>query len=329
MDYGHEQTEEKLKKLEKRIATVFGDALKELKEESKEFFDWFQKEDEKKKLQLENEEITEEQYKKWRLEQIRKSSRYKTLEKKLAQRVTEANKIAVAYINNDMAAIFALNHNFSAFELEQMAGDLSFTLWNEDTVRLLVEENPDILPDLSIDEEKDIDWNRKQVNKAILSGILQGKSVDKIADDLVNRLKDINQNAAIRNARTATTAAENAGRQESYKRAAEMGIQFRKRWVATLDGRTRDSHRDLDGQTVDWDKPFKSKLGKIRYPGDKSAKPADVWGCRCTMRTVEKEGIEAEPRQRRARDPKTGKNVLIADMTYKEWERRKDGSRTD
>lgn len=321
MDYGHEQTEEKLKKLEKRIATVFGDALKELKEESKEFFDWFAKEDEKKKKQLENEEITEEQYKQWRLEQTRKSSRYKTLEKKLAQRVTEANKIAVAYINNDMAAIFALNHNFSAFELEQMAGDLQFTLWDEDTVRLLIEESPDILPDLSIDEEKDIDWNRKQVNKAILSGILQGKSVDKIADDLVNRLKDVNQNAAIRNARTATTAVENAGRQESYKRAAEMGIKVRKRWVATLDGRTRDSHRDLDGQAVDWDKPFKSKLGKIRYPGDRSAKPANIWNCRCTMRTVEKEGIEAESRKRRARDPKTGKNVLIEDMTYREWER--------
>ena len=39
------------------------------------------------------------------------------------------------------------------------------------------------------------------------------------------------------------------------------------------------------------------------------------------MRTVEKDGIEAEPRQMRVRDPKTGKNVLVNEMTYDEWER--------
>jgi hypothetical protein len=37
------------------------------------------------------------------------------------------------------------------------------------------------------------------------------------------------------------------------------------------------------------------------------------------MRTVEKEGIEAEPRQMRVRNPETGRNELISEMTYKEW----------
>jgi hypothetical protein len=39
------------------------------------------------------------------------------------------------------------------------------------------------------------------------------------------------------------------------------------------------------------------------------------------MRTVEKEGIEAEPRQMRARDPETGQNVLVNEMTYDEWQK--------
>ena len=39
------------------------------------------------------------------------------------------------------------------------------------------------------------------------------------------------------------------------------------------------------------------------------------------MRTVEKAGIEAEPRQMRVRDPATGKNVLVNEMTYAEWEK--------
>lgn len=35
--------------------------------------------------------------------------------------------------------------------------------------------------------------------------------------------------------------------------------------------------------------------------------------------TVEKDSIEAEPRKIRVRDPITGKNVVVSDMTYSEW----------
>ena len=87
------------------------------------------------------------------------------------------------------------------------------------------------------------------------------------------------------------------------KAASDMGIKVRKRWVATKDGRTRHAHQKLDGQTVDWDKPFKSELGKIRFPGDPRAKPALTYNCRCTLRTVEKPGIEAEPRKMRVQTP--------------------------
>ena len=129
--------------------------------------------------------------------------------------------------------------------------------------------------------------------------------------------------SAVRAARTAVTGAQNGGRMDSYKAASDMGIKVRKRWIATKDGRTRHSHQKLDGQTVDYDKPFVSDLGsEMMYPGDPhGAKPADLYNCRCTMRTVEKPGIEAEPRKMRVRDPKTGKNVLVNEMTYQEWER--------
>lgn len=37
------------------------------------------------------------------------------------------------------------------------------------------------------------------------------------------------------------------------------------------------------------------------------------------MRTVEKDGIEAEPRQKRARNPITGRNELVDGVPYNEW----------
>ena len=33
----------------------------------------------------------------------------------------------------------------------------------------------------------------------------------------------------------------------------------------------------------------------------------------------EKEGIEAEPRQGRVRNPRTGKNEVVSEITYQEW----------
>lgn len=57
------------------------------------------------------------------------------------------------------------------------------------------------------------------------------------------------------------------------------------------------------------------------FPCDTScgASGRNIYNCRCRMRTVEKDGIEAEPRQMRVRDPVTGKNVLVNEMTYSEW----------
>ena len=131
----------------------------------------------------------------------------------------------------------------------------------------------------------------------------------------------MSRKSALRTARTAITSAQNGGRMDSYKAASDMGIKVRKRWVATKDSRTRDAHQKLDGKTVDWDESFTSKLGEIRFPGDPRAKPALTYNCRCTLRTVEKPGIEAEPRKMRVRDPKTGRNVVVEEMTYEQWER--------
>ena len=76
----------------------------------------------------------------------------------------------------------------------------------------------------------------------------------------------------------------------------------------------------LDGQTVPLDKPFQIEGSKLMFPGDPTGRANLVWNCRCTMRTVEKEGIEAEPRKMRVLDPITGQNFLANEMTYTEWE---------
>lgn len=322
-DPAHDQTEDLLAQLERRVASVYKQAADEMQEKITEFFAAYKKQDAEKRKQLDAGDITEEEYRRWRLSQMARGARFEAMRDTLAERITQANEVAAAYINDATPGVYALNRNYAAYTIEQVSGNVGFTLFDEATVRRLVVDQPDLMPYYpekhAIQRGIDLAWGKKQITANVTSGILRGQSIPQMAKDLQIAIPTMNHDSAVRAARTAVTGAQNGGRMASYKAAADMGIKVRKRWVATKDTRTRSAHGRLDGKTVDWDEPFLSELGEIMYPGDPSADPANVWNCRCTLRTVEKEGIEAEPRQMRVRDPVTGKNVLVNEMTYDEW----------
>lgn len=308
---------------------MYREARDELQNAIDAYFESFKVRDEQMKKLIgtiqNGKEWTEEDYRQWRLNQIGRGRRFEDLRDRIAERMTRANETAIAYVNDATPGIYSLNRNYAAYTIERAAGNVGFTLWDDSTVRRLIVENPGLMPfypeKKAVKRGIDLAWGKQQITAAVTSGILQGKSVGKIASDLQKRIPEMNRASAVRAARTAVTGAQNAGRMDSYKAASDMGIKVRKRWVATKDGRTRHSHQKLDGQTVDWDVPFSSELGKIRFPGDPQAKPGNVYNCRCTLRTVEKPGMEAEPRKMRVRDPKTGRNVVVEEMTYEQWER--------
>ena len=286
-DKAHQWTDEELKALERRIARVYREARDELQDAIDAYFESFKTRDEQMKKLIgtvqNGKEWTEEDYRQWRLNQIGRGRRFEDLRDRIAERMTRANETALAYVNDATPGIYSLNRNYAAYTIEQAAGNVGFTLWDESTVRRLIVENPGLMPfypeKKAVKRGIDLAWGKKQISASVTSGILQGKSIRGIADDLQERITNMNRESAVRTARTAVTGAQNAGRMDSYEAAAKMGIKVRKRWVATKDGRTRHSHQKLDGQTVDWDESFSSELGKIRYPGDPRAKPANVYNC--------------------------------------------------
>ena len=328
-DFAHEWTDEELERLERRIARVYREAWDDLEKTVIDYFTAFEKRDEEmKKLigtEINGKIWTEQDYLQWRLNQIGRGERFDDLAVKIAERYTKANEVAISYVNDEMPSVYSLNRNYAAYTIEKVAGNVGFTLWDESTVKRLIKDDPDVMPyypkERAVKRGIDLKYGQRQIKKSVTSGILQGNSVGKIATDLQARVSEMNRASAVRAARTAITSAQNGGRMDSYKAASDMGIKVRKRWVATKDGRTRHAHQKLDGQTVEWDESFTSELGKIRFPGDPRAKPANVYNCRCTLHTVEKPGIEAEPRKMRVRDPKTGRNVVVEEMTYEQWER--------
>ena len=151
-------------------------------------------------------------------------------------------------------------------------------------------------------------WNRQKIHSVVLRGILKGQTNREIAK-LFEHVVGMNKNTALTNARTATTSAENGGRVYSYEQAESMGIELEQEWLATLDGRTRHSHRQLDGEKV--------KVGGVfsngcRYPGDPQGRPEETYNCRCTLVAAIK-GIDNSANVRHT----------TMQQTYEEWKKGK------
>jgi SPP1 gp7 family putative phage head morphogenesis protein len=180
-------------------------------------------------------------------------------------------------------------------------------------VSKLLKDEPTLLPPRKVKHSEDVDWYHKIINNCVTQGIIQGESIQEIAKRIAETTGERGEHAAIRNARTAMTAAQNAGRIEAMHEAQALGIKLQKRWLATLDSRTRDSHQHLDGQVQNVDDPFESDYGYIMFPGDPWAEPADVYNCRCTLLYEHPEYPSDIPR----RDNINGE--VVGDMSYDEW----------
>lgn len=328
-DLAHKKTDKELAALEQRIATEYRKAAEELQEKIDAYFEQFKKRDAEQKALIgtivNGKEYTEHDYKQWRLAQIGRSKRFETLRDRVAERMTGANEVAAAYINDRTPGIYSLNRNYAAYTIENQVGaDAGFDLWDEQTVKRLIVEQPDLMPyyppKRAVKRGIDLKWGKQQITAQVTSGILQGESIKHLADRLQQKIPEMNRTSAIRAARTAVTGAQNAGRLDSYYQAEEMGIKLKKQWLATLDNRTRHAHRLLDGQIQPNDKPFHSEWGDIMFPGDPAADPANIYNCRCTMIADVEDAPKAPNPLHRAQDPETGKSIMIPDMTYAQWE---------
>lgn len=322
-DLGHKLTDKELAKLERRIAKLYRDVGKELQATIDEYFEQFQKRDEEMKALIgtvqNGKEWTDADYKQWRLNQIGRGERFKALQKRVAERYTKANQIAVSYVNDATPGIYSLNRNYAAYTIESVAGDVGFDLWDEQTVKRIIKDKPDLMPyypaKRALNRGIDLAYGKRQISACVTSSILQGKSIKGMADDLQTRIPTMNRTSTIRTARTAVNGAQNAGRIDSYVAAEKMGIKLKKCWLATLDGRTRHSHAMLDGEQVDNEKKFSNGC---MFPGDPNGPAAEVYNCRCTL-IAAVDGVDTPDAKRRARDPETGESVLIENMSYAEW----------
>ncbi|MHA1302182.1 MAG: phage portal protein, partial [Candidatus Heimdallarchaeaceae archaeon] len=123
--------------------------------------------------------------------------------------------------------------------------------------------------------------SKKFANKIITQGVEENLTTDKISRNLREFYSEDANYRAMRMARTEVVAASNYG---SYMGAKDTAVQnLKKTWISARDSRVRDSHSNIDGQTVDIDGKFNVNGYMMGYPGDPAGPAEEVIHCRCTL----------------------------------------------
>lgn len=314
MDRGQRATVKELTEIEKRINREYALAIKGIEEELSDYLRRYEIKDKRWREWVEAGEKTPEEYRQWRIGQMAVGKRWNDQKEAIAHQLFDVNENLKNYIKSEMPQVYADNFNFATYEVEKGAHiDTGFTLYNKEAVERLIKEDPDVLPPMGrrvkglITQGKAVKWEKQQLQSVMIQGILQGDSIPKLATRLANTVGEKDRKAAIRNARTMATGAQNAGRTGAYKRAQEKGVDLTQRWLAVNDNRTRHTHRWLDGEERPVGEAFSNRC---EYPGDPKGDPAEVYNCRCTLRGVVK-GLE--------RKAYKYKSSTIDGMSYDEW----------
>ena len=122
-------------------------------------------------------------------------------------------------------------------------------------------------------------WNdlKLKVSKAIETGA----STERLTAEIAT-MSEFATYRAETIARTEVNGAYNAGTYESNQTLGDVG-PVEKYWIATGDDRTRETHREADGQVRAFADPFSIGGSEMLYPHDPAGPAKEVVNCRCVL----------------------------------------------
>lgn len=283
-DLGEKMTEKRYAQLADDIKKTYAEASRDMAKKLKDFEVRYAAADKKMRARVESGKMTDAQYKVWQMGKVFVGRQWKNKVSQMKKSLANADKTALKLVRTGQFDIYADNANYFDFRIDKDHNmTLNFGLYSPETVRMLITDTPELLRRREIDGVKQDAWNTKIIANAVTQGIIQGESIDKIAKRIAQDTASTDMKSMIRYARTACTAAQNAGRIQSMHDAERMGIKVQKEWISTGDMRVRPAHEELDGQVVNVDESFENEIGPIMYPGDPDADGDNIWNCRCAL----------------------------------------------
>ena len=324
-DIAHAKTDQKLEEMEKRLSAIYSGVEKTVQ---KKMANYAKSIDEKSEelLQAYKDAETEDEKQKAKKAYIRfysklvKSKEFVSLAAAVADDLYKANVEASAYINSQTPSIYALNYNYINAE---MAKDIDG--FKPQEITDTEAEKYSGYTKQTVDKKKDTDWNKDNLKKSVLAGSLLLLGAYAIMKRSANNAVEKNRNSASMHSEGMGTDAENKARLDGMYRASDIGVKVQKQWRATLDNRTRDSHRSLDNETIDIDATFDNGL---KYPREPGGALSEICNCRCRLRYVTPY-TKYETRSARLGEVRGSykkdssfrgtKSIEIENMSYAEW----------
>lgn len=138
----------------------------------------------------------------------------------------------------------------------------------------------------------DVEQFKHIITTEVSRGIATGSSWNQIAKQISNKGNVTFSNTS-RIARTEGHRIQSEAKIDAYTSAKTKGADIVKQWDSTLDGKTRDTHRKLDGQIRELDEDFEVNGMTVSAPGH-FGDPAEDCNCRCCLLQRARWALDAE-----------------------------------
>jgi SPP1 gp7 family putative phage head morphogenesis protein len=152
------------------------------------------------------------------------------------------------------------------------------------------------------------------IQRTITQAFLQGDSMKQVSKSITDLFETSKFNAD-RIAQTEMARTANLGNYANGQEAISQGVDLKKMWMASLDGRTRPEHASLDGVTIDYNDTFNIDGDEALMPLQFSEAGNNI-NCRCSV--VDIVG-DYKPTIRRGRNPVSGENEVFEYKNFETW----------
>lgn len=168
------------------------------------------------------------------------------------------------------------------YDLQGQGIPLAFPL-NQNQVLKAVQLDSKISNGLYKNMYMSVEEIKKRIASEISRGLSTGSSFQHIARQL-ELVTGIDYNKSLRIIRTEGHRIQNQSALDAMHKAQSVGADIMKQWDSTLDGLTRDTHRELDGQVVGIDEEFViPSTGARALTAGGFGDPAEDCNCRCCV----------------------------------------------
>lgn len=166
-----------------------------------------------------------------------------------------------------------------------------------------------------------VDQLKRVTKMEITRGIANGSTYAEIAKHIAQHTDESMRRAQVIT-RTEAHRVQQTARMDAMHEAKKRGADVVKMWDSTLDGKTRRTHRKLDGQIRELDEPFEVDGHKAMRPGG-FGRPEEDINCRCAILERARWALKGKRRkldnEHQYNPDGTLNYVSTDDKRYQEW----------